>query len=228
MRDEAEGGFSLFMVQRNMNSRFMPGAHVFPGGAVDPADAEAGEAAACRAGWSPAERAAAESGGCAIAHLAAAARELKEEAGVRLPDLRALVPFAHWITPAIETRRFDTWFLLARMPDGELARHDEGETVDSRWVRAADALRRYGDGEMILAPPTYYLLWDLARFATAAEALRGAAARRIVAVQPEFRDVDGAWCILLPGDPLHPSRDAMDGPTRIVMGDGGRWWVVAK
>jgi len=150
---------------------------------------------------------------------------VEEEANVHLASVADVEVVSHWITPAIESRRFDTWFLVARMPDGAEPVHDDFETVASRWVNPRDAVARYGDGELVLAPPTYYTLCDLARFDTAAAAIAAARDRRVVAVEPRFEEVDGRWTILLPGDVRFPSDDPVDGPTRIVMGEGGRWWV---
>src|SRR3954451_3495217 len=78
------------MVRRTPRARFMGGAWVFPGGAVDAHEGE-GDAS----------------------HRAAAVREVAEEAGIELPDPAALVPFARWITPPEITVRFDTYFFLA-------------------------------------------------------------------------------------------------------------------
>src|SRR5437763_10610406 len=72
-----DAGLEVLLVQRNPESRFMGGAWVFPGGAVDRGEGD-GE---------PALR-------------AAAVRELAEEAGIRLGDPAELVPFSRWITPA--------------------------------------------------------------------------------------------------------------------------------
>src|SRR5947209_15193338 len=63
----------VLLVQRNPAARFMGGAWVFPGGAVDR-----------------------EEGDGQAALRAAALRELQEEAGIELPDPAALVPFARW------------------------------------------------------------------------------------------------------------------------------------
>lgn len=220
----ADGGFEVFMVQRSMKSRFMPGAYVFPGGAVDPEDWDA-----TPVGTDPGDAAArfggALDGPAAVAHLAAAAREVSEEVNVRLPTVAGMEVFSHWITPPIESRRFDTWFFVAPMPPDATPVHDDFETVASRWVEPRAAVARYGDGELVLAPPTYYTLWDLARHATSAAAIEAARRRRVVAVEPRFEEVEGRWTILLPGDPLFASEDPVDGPTRIVMGQGGRWWV---
>src|SRR5437870_2759544 len=85
----------VLLVKRNPASKFMGGAWVFPGGAVDRSEGE-GQAAL----------------------RAAALRELDEEAGIHLGDPDALIPFSRWITPARVKIRFDTWFYLAPLPDG--------------------------------------------------------------------------------------------------------------
>jgi 8-oxo-dGTP pyrophosphatase MutT (NUDIX family) len=225
LRDRPDGLFEVFMVQRSNKSSFMPGAHVFPGGAVDPEDHD-------HPGDLSAEEAADRFGGAldgrtALAHLVAAAREVHEEVGVELPDLAGLRVFARWITPEIESRRFDAWFLAIRLPEGATPVHDDYETVASSWIEPRDALQRYGDGELILAPPTFVTLWELARLAGAEDVLEHAAARVVVPIQPIFRRIDGANVVLLPGDPLYPSEHPVDGPTRIVMGQG-RWWMVDR
>ncbi len=227
LRDEPVG-FSVFMVQRSMKSSFMPGAYVFPGGRVDPEDRDA---AVAWGGLDPELARRRFEGvldpGQAVAHLVAGAREVEEEVGVRLPSLDALHVLAHWITPEFEARRFDTWFVVCRVPEGVEPRHDEHETIASRWVEPRSALARYGDGSLVMAPPTYCTLWDLARFDTAAEVLAEAERRSVPPVLPRFQQIGDRAALLLPGDPLYPSDRPVEGPTRVLMGEGGRWWVVA-
>lgn len=86
-------------------------------------------------------------------------------------DTGALRYVAHWITPVEEPRRFDTRFFLAAAPDGQVGRHDDGETDDSRWVRPAEALARAEAGELMLLPPTISTLRFLAGCASVADAL---------------------------------------------------------
>ncbi len=77
-------GVEVLMVRRNLNSDFVGGAYVFPGGALDPGDSTPAAAARCR-GVDDAGASAAlgvESGG--LDYYVAAARELFEEAGVLL------------------------------------------------------------------------------------------------------------------------------------------------
>ena len=229
LRDRPEGLFEVFMVKRSMKSRFLPGAHVFPGGAVDPEDHDS---PAARDGGVTADEARRRfgddlDGRTALAHLVAAAREVEEEVGVRLPDLAELRVFARWITPEIESHRFDAWVLAASLPGGATPEHDRHETIASSWIEPRDALDRYGDGQLILAPPTFMTLWELAQLESTAEVLDHADQRTVVPILPVFRQIDGRNSILLPGDPLYPSDHPVRGPTRITMGQG-RWWVVDR
>src|SRR5919198_291602 len=91
----------VLLVRRNPAARFMGGAWVFPGGAVDAAE-----------------------GDDDAAHRVAGIREVAEEAGIELGDPDGLVPFARWITPEQVRIRYDTWFYLAAAPAGAQARPD--------------------------------------------------------------------------------------------------------
>src|SRR5579875_2486120 len=115
---------------------------------------------------------------------AAALRELEEEAGVRLDSPDALVPFSRWITPPQVRVRFDTWFFLAPVPDGAVARADGSEVVEARWYAPSSALSAYSRGELLLVFPTIKHLEQLAGFASAEELLGHARGRRIEPVQP--------------------------------------------
>src|SRR5688572_22408648 len=102
----------VLLVRRNPEARFMGGAWVFPGGAVD-----GGED-----------------------HRVAGVREVVEEAGIDLPDPAALLLFSRWITPPQVRIRFDTLFFLVAAPDGAEPRPDGGETVDVGWYAPRAAL----------------------------------------------------------------------------------------
>lgn len=137
------------MVQRPGGADFAPGAFVFPGGTVHDDDRsfpdelraaavrelfeEAGILLAAAAGVREVERLRALVEGGAT--FAAAMR------GARLaPDFAGLVMFARWVTPSLLRRRFDARFYLARMPEGQAVRPQEGEVVDWRWVSPRRAL----------------------------------------------------------------------------------------
>jgi 8-oxo-dGTP pyrophosphatase MutT (NUDIX family) len=162
----------VLMVQRTPKARFMGGAWVFPGGAVDKDED----------------------------HRVAAVREVGEEAGLTLPDPAALVPFARWITPPEVTVRFDTWFFLARAPEGQEAEPDGQEIVDARWFAPARALEGGEAGDLLLVFPTIKNLERLARFGSADALLDWAAAHEVRPVQPRVEGQGEAARIVLDDD----------------------------
>jgi 8-oxo-dGTP pyrophosphatase MutT (NUDIX family) len=95
-----------------------------------------------------------------------------------------LARFAHWVTPRFMPRRFSTFFFLARAPLDHTARHDGSESIDSLWVRPADALAQAEAGEATVVFPTRLNLELLGRSATVADALTAARARPPVTVEP--------------------------------------------
>jgi 8-oxo-dGTP pyrophosphatase MutT (NUDIX family) len=171
-------GLEVLLVKRNPESRFMGGAWVFPGGAVD-RDEGQGDAAL----------------------RAAALREVDEEAGITLGSPDGLVPFSRWITPAQVKIRFDTWFFLAPLPGGAEAVVDGGEVVDARWYEPAAALRAAGDGELLLVFPTIKHLEQLSAFTSADELLDYARQREIKPVEPRVVMSGEHARVLLPGEP---------------------------
>jgi len=50
------------------------------------------------------------------------------------PAFDLLVPFSHWVTPALLVARFDTRFFVAEMPPGQAALHDTIELSDGIWL----------------------------------------------------------------------------------------------
>jgi 8-oxo-dGTP pyrophosphatase MutT (NUDIX family) len=264
---DAGSGPEVFMVRRHEGTRFMAGAHVFPGGAVDELDHDADES------WCDGLAAAAEQLGdlparAAIAHHVAAARELFEEAGVlvarhrqgglvslagrqvqvRFAEYRravhsgelqlramlereqlklaldALIHFAHWVTPPIDTRRFDTRFFMARVPPHQVPVHDERETTQGSWLSAASALAGARSGAITLPPPTWTTLREIEPFSSVDEALGWAGRRRVVRREPRLLEQNGRQVLVTPGDPLHPepAQDDARSETRFVLVDG-RW-----
>lgn len=184
----------------------MAGAYVFPGGRVD--DSEVAVAA----------------GDTMRAFRLAAARELEEEANVRVAP-ESLIPIAHWITPEIETRRFDTRFFLARMPDEQEARHDAGETTDLAWLSPVQAIERCLRGEIMLPPPTWTTLKRMRRHQTIEDLFEWAqSVATIPAVQPRFLKDEHQTLLTLPGDPTYPTIDGWEVPedTRFMLQEG-RW-----
>ncbi len=108
---------------------------------------------------------------------------------------------SHWITPELAPKRFDTRFFVTTAPPGQVARHDEGETIASLWVRPADALARFEAGEIELLPPTIANLTELAAHTTAAEVEAWArGVTEVPTILPIVLMEDGQLLVLRPGD----------------------------
>jgi 8-oxo-dGTP pyrophosphatase MutT (NUDIX family) len=138
--------------------------------------------------------------------------------------LDGLMPFARWVTPDAEPRRFDTRFFVAIAPADQRASHDNGETVDGTWTTPADALADAARGHIALPPPTWTTLRHLSRARSASDAWSWARAQSVVRVQPRLilRN-DGTRLIALPGDELCPAVNGFEAEeTRFVL-EQGRW-----
>ncbi len=149
----------------------------------------------------------------AVAVRFEAARAAVHDESLRLVDLcaaegltitaDAIEYVSHWITPVGERRRFDTRFFVAHAPDGQEPLHDDGETIESLWVRPSEALDRQRRGELRLIPATIANLSFLAGHDSADAAMTAAAALpRPDPVQPKLRrDAGGRVEVVLPDDP---------------------------
>ncbi|MER5335050.1 NUDIX domain-containing protein [Micromonospora sp. NPDC002717] len=73
-----------------------------------------------------------------------------------------LLPWSRWITPEFEPRRFDTYFFVALLPEGQRTRDVSGEADHTLWIRPADALARAEAGELTMLPPTLVTLAQVA------------------------------------------------------------------
>jgi 8-oxo-dGTP pyrophosphatase MutT (NUDIX family) len=181
-------GFEVYAIRRAATMAFAPGMYAFPGGSVDPRDADErwlgrfrqassaeGEPPEDTAGWGtrlglPPSR--------AWAVVSAAIREVAEESGVRL-EAALLVPWARWVTPEFEPRRFDAYFFVAALPEGALTPAMGDEFDEAIWVRPAEAVDRYAAGEIAMLPPTIVTLRELTPYTSIAGALAAAADRDV-------------------------------------------------
>ena len=134
------------------------------------------------------------------------ALEAREQSLSQLLARRGLVlradllrPFAHWITPEIEPKRFDTRFFLAELPAGQVCRDVGGEADERVWVRPQVAV----DEGLRMLPPTHNSLLQVAHYATVAEAL--ADEREVHLVAPKLIVLpDDTVKFVVPGDLDYP------------------------
>ena len=215
------GPLEVFMMKRTTKAAFAGGMYVFPGGAVDEADASY-EMAAIRECF--------EEAGVLLARTAdgrtvrfddvESARRFGEyrrhvhsgalgmsallESEYLVPQLDELVWVGHWVTPFGENRRFDTRFFVVAMPDDQDPLHDDIETVDSTWVAPGDALTRAAAGELMMLPPTVAMLRFLHEHSNIDDVLD---ASRAVGTPPRilpkvlWGEDRRVRALLMPGDP---------------------------
>jgi 8-oxo-dGTP pyrophosphatase MutT (NUDIX family) len=240
--DGGESGVEVFMLRRSPTMEFAPKMMVFPGGGVDPRDADP---SLPWAGPSPAEW-----GDLLIADedtarelVVAAVREVFEECGVLLagPDVdsvvgdvsgqswqaerRALVSrelsltqmligrglvlrsdllraHAHWITPELEPKRYDTRFFAALLPAGQIADDQTSEADHADWVDPVGLLKDYASGSALMMPPTVVCVERVAAATSAAELLAAEVHMEpIMPVLTKVKDSVVFRCIL-PGSTL--------------------------
>jgi 8-oxo-dGTP pyrophosphatase MutT (NUDIX family) len=240
---DGTAGLEVYLLRRTRGMPFAGGMTAYPGGGVDPRDADTDIA------WTgPSPAAWATAFGCdepiARELVCAAVRETFEEAGVLLagpvgegeaglvPDVSGddweeqrqallrrelslsellarrglalrsdlLRPFAHWITPPVEPRRYDTKFFAAALPSGQEARDVSTEADDASWLTPAAALAEMRAGARPMMPPTIHTLGQVEPFADVAAALAGSPPEPLHPISPTFEETpDGRWAVLPDG-----------------------------
>jgi hypothetical protein len=117
-----------------------------------------------------------------------------------------LKPWARWITPEVESRRFDTRFFAAILPAGQhpadVATETEGEADAATWLSPSAAIAAARRKEILLMPPTAVSLAELAEHSSLESVLT--APRRLAPNLPTISLVDGELRLDLPdvGYPL--------------------------
>ena len=201
-------------MKRSSETRFLPGAYVFPGGRVDPDDS----CVELKGGEHDRKRMCCDE---AAAYQVAAIRETEEECGVRL-GVSQIAYWSWWLTPKIEPRRYDTRFFIANVGAEAVATHDNVELIESAWWSPVEALRRLKAGEIFMAPPTWITLMELSAFQNADDVLRSAGGRTTPCIEPMFVANDNGNRILLPSAEGHWSDEPVEGPNSYEIDDHWR------
>jgi 8-oxo-dGTP pyrophosphatase MutT (NUDIX family) len=229
--------FEVFMLRRNLNSDFVGGAFVFPGGGVlaDDFDEKILKRCINFSAEINDSKFKLERGG-SIGYFVAAIRETFEEAGILVGlaehnnnidfdeyrsrlnskeikfseflesediylDLSTVYYFSHWTTPVGPPRRYSTRFFVSAIdPKFELS-HDNGETIEAKWINPKLALNLYEKGEFEIIFPTARNLEKLVVYKTRTEVVENVSKYdNILETVPRITADGDEIKILIPGD----------------------------
>ncbi|MEP6852716.1 MAG: NUDIX hydrolase [bacterium] len=210
---DAGAGIETWLLRRVTGMAFAGGMSVFPGGQVDPSDAHPdmpwsgpSPAPPLRAVTVAAVRETFEETGVLLSRPAASgavlarraeveARTVEFAALLREADLgidAALVrPWARWITPVGEPRRYDTWFFVAALPADGGAAAVSTEAAEAGWITPGRAVEEHRAGIRGMLPPTLVALQEMAGFSTVSAVLAAAGNRDLGPVQPVLEPESG-------------------------------------
>ena len=126
-----------------------------------------------------------------------------------------LRPWARWITPEAQPRRYDTAFFVALLPGGQQADAHTTEAIEATWWYPAQALEQRERGEIQLMAPTIHTLRELVEHPDSAAVLAAAEHREIRPIMPRVVQRDGEVRVVLPDDPdFDVAADHVAGPGR--------------
>ena len=113
-----------------------------------------------------------------------------------------LTPWARWITPEAEPRRFDARFFAAALPPGQQAAGHAAESDQTDWLRPAEALAAARNGEISLLPPTATTLAEFAEATGIGDIL--SRERSVTPIRPALINDDGHAWLEVPDDVGYP------------------------
>ncbi|MFD4634781.1 NUDIX hydrolase [Streptomyces sp. NPDC058284] len=123
-----------------------------------------------------------------------------------------LAAWARWITPEFEPKRYDTFFFVAALPEGQRTRNASTEADRTVWIAPAEAAARYDAGELLMMPPTIATLRSLSPHPSPRAALAAAPSQDMTPVLAQAR---------LEGDELILSWPGHEEFTKRVVAGGG-------
>ncbi|MFG2651629.1 NUDIX hydrolase [Streptomyces sp. NPDC048436] len=110
-----------------------------------------------------------------------------------------LAAWARWITPEFEPKRYDTFFFVAALPEGQRTRNASTEADRTVWIAPGEATEGYDKGELLMMPPTIATLRQLSPHGSAADALAAASGCDLTPVLAQARLEDGELVLTWPG-----------------------------
>lgn len=111
--------------------------------------------------------------------------EALTQLGVSL-SLSAVEYIAHWITPTVEPRRYDTRFFAAEVGADSEPIVDPREMLEAIWISPSQALARHEEGSLPMVFPTLSTITALRDFKTPGAALNHFREREIPTILPRL------------------------------------------
>ena len=210
---EVGGELEVLMLQKTKAINY-GGSWVFPGGVFDPQDYVQSE---LLFGDQSTEN---------VARVAAC-RETQEEAGLDIaPD--TLSAFSHWTTPELLAKRYATWFMVVDVRDlSQDVVIDNGEIVQSRWLRPAQAIMEQSSGEIRLNGPSFVTLSQLAACESIEQALQQYRDQSVDFFEPRGFKLEQGFVTLYQGDSDYVSTElpteSPENAHRLYMNKEGPW-----
>lgn len=183
------GVFEVLLLKRNKVLAFAGGLWVFPGGKI-----EADEIAQTNTDLEAAKL--------------AATRETIEEANIFI-EKEKLIFIRHWTTPAVEPRRFATWFFFAGITtEKSTVTIDDSEIKKHLWINPQTALDKMVSSELAMLPPTFLNLQLIRKCNSVAEAEQKLKNIEPVFVLPVVSIANNNYTILYKGDAGYETANA--------------------
>ncbi len=108
-----------------------------------------------------------------------------------------------WLTPVFEPKRYETWFFVAKLPEGQRTRDVSTESSSVTWLPAGVAAEQAESGELAMMPPTYLTSLEIAGFGSRDEVLAAAAERTVEMFTPSVEPLGDGFTLSMP-DRLRP------------------------
>ncbi|KAG1463586.1 hypothetical protein G6F46_003402 [Rhizopus delemar] len=185
LKNNKGSNYRILMVKRNANSSFI-NAHVYPGGIIDKADSEwphfkseqsllMQKICAIRETFEESGLLLADKCPRDIHHWRSRVHQDASQFQVMCdeldltPSVEKLLPFANWITPVKEKKRYNTNFFLTILDQFKTEKEHEDyfnhvmadgtETLSFDWFKPEEALAKFQQKEIIMMPPQWYSLY---------------------------------------------------------------------
>lgn len=112
-------------------------------------------------------------------------------------DLDDVIHLAHWVTPLVEPRRYDTHFFLAALPETASVSVDPREMAEARWLSPAIALQHFERGDLPMVLPTVRVLEAIAPFPSVQDSIHALRDKVVPTIMPRLVRVKDGIAFLI-------------------------------